>query len=160
MADEAIRGGRQLAEFLQQLPAKVEKNIMRAALRAGANEIRKEARERVPVDSGMLYRSLKVSTNSKRGRVTARLKVGGRLAPHAYLVEFGTRPHKITARNGGGLTVGGNVVREVDHPGARPHPFMRPALDARSSQAVAAVAAKVRERLTLAGINAPAPEDP
>lgn len=160
MADETtIVGGRQLAEMLRTLPVKIEKNIMRSALRAGANEIRKEARERVPVDSGQLYRSIKVSTGSKRGRITAKLKAGGRLAPHAHLVEYGTRPHKIVARNGSGLTVGGSVVREVDHPGARPQPFMRPALDAKSGEAIAAVAAKVRERLTAQGINTPAPEE-
>lgn len=160
MADELIRGGRELAEFLQQLPVKVEKNIMRAALRAGAAVIREEAKANVPVDSGMLKRSLKVTTNTKRGRVTAKLKVGGKLAPHAHLVEFGTKPHKIKPKRAGGLTVAGNVVAEVDHPGAKPHPFMRPAFDSKSTDAVSAVAGKVRERLTAEGINVPAPEAP
>ncbi|MGI4717209.1 MAG: HK97-gp10 family putative phage morphogenesis protein [Janthinobacterium lividum] len=160
MADETIAGGRQLAEFLQQLPLKVEKNIMRAALRAGAAVIREEAKAQVPVDSGALRRSLKVSTSTKKGRVTAKLKVGGRLAPHAHLVEFGTKPHKIKAKRQQALSFGGTVAREVDHPGAKPHPFMRPAFDSHSSEAIAAVASKVRERLTNEGINVPAPEVP
>lgn len=160
MADETILGGRQLAEFLQQLPVKVEKNIMRAALRAGAAVIREEAKAQVPIDSGALRRSLKVSTNTKNGRITAKLKVGGKLAPHAHLVEFGTKPHKIKPKRQQALSFGGTVAREVDHPGARPRPFMRPAFDSHSSEAVAAVAAKVRERLTNEGINVPAPEAP
>lgn len=158
MAEETIRGGRELAQALSSLAPKLEKNIMRAALRAGAAVIREEAREQVPVDSGALRRSLKVTTNTKRGRITAKLKVGGRLAPHAYLVEFGTRPHKIKPKQQDALSFGGVVAREIDHPGSRPKPFMRPALDAKSSAAIAAVAAKVRERLTQEGINVPAPE--
>lgn len=159
MADEStIIGGRQLAEFLQQLPVKIEKNIMRAALRAGAAVIREEAKTQVPVDSGALRRSLKVSTSTKRGRITAKLKVGGTLAPHAHLVEFGTKPHKIKPKRQQALSFGGVVAREVDHPGARPRPFMRPAFDSHSSEAIAAVGAKVRERLTNEGINVPAPE--
>lgn len=144
--------------MLKQLPAKIERNIMRAALRAGAAEFRAAAKANVPVESGALRRSIKVSTGSKKGRVTAKLKVGGRLAPHAHLVEYGTKPHTITAAQGGGLTVGGNIVSSVDHPGARPRPFMRPAFDTKPPAAIAAVGSKIRERLTAAGINVPAPE--
>jgi len=144
--------------MLKSLPAKIERNIMRAALRAGAAEFRTAAKANVPVESGALRRSIKVSTGTKNGRVTARLKVGGKLAPHAHLVEYGTKPHTITAPQGGGLTVGGNVVSSVDHPGARPHPFMRPAFDTKPPAAIAAVGSKIRERLTAAGINVPAPE--
>lgn len=158
MADQTIVGGRELDAMLQSLPVKVERNILRAALRAGAAVFREEAKAKAPVDSGALRRSIKVSTNSKKGRVTAKLKVGGKLAPHAHLVEYGTKPHTITAKQGGGLTVGGNVVSSVDHPGARPRAFMRPAFDTKPPAAIAAVASKIRERLTTAGINVPAPE--
>lgn len=158
MGNETISGGRQLAEFLQRLPVKMEKNVMRAALGAGAAAMRAPAKANVPVKSGKLRRSIKVSTSVKNGWVTAKLKAGGKLAPHAHLVEYGTRPHKILPKKAGALTVGGNVVREVDHPGAKPHPFMRPAFDGYSPAAIAAVAAKVRERLTKAGIDVPAPE--
>lgn len=46
-------------------------------------------------------------------------------APH---VEFGTRPHKITA-TGRGLSDGKNFFgKTVNHPGTSEQPFMRPAL--------------------------------
>lgn len=158
MADQTIAGGRELDAMLRALPVKIERNILRAALRAGAAEFRTAAKANVPVDSGALRRSIKVTTGSKNGRVTARLKVGGVLAPHAFLVEYGTKPHKIKAKKDGALTVGGNLVAEVDHPGARPRPFMRPAFDTKPPAAIAAVGSKIRERLTAAGINVPAPE--
>jgi len=152
MADESIVGGREIDAFLQQLPVKVERNILRAMLRAGANEFKKAAKEGVPVDDG-------VTTGSKGGTVYARLKAGGAKAPHWRWVEFGTAAHKIKAKPQHALSFGGTTVREVDHPGARAKPFMRPAFDSASSAAIAAAGAKGRERLTKQGINVPAPED-
>jgi HK97 gp10 family phage protein len=158
LADQTIVGGRQLDAMLQSLPVKVEKNILRAALRAGAAVFREQAKANAPVESGALRRSIKVSVDSKSGRVTAKLKAGGKLAPHAQLVEFGTKPHTITAKKDSGLTVGGNIVSSVDHPGAKPHPFLRPAFDTKPPAAIAAVGAKIRERLTAEGLNVAAPE--
>ena len=185
MADETtIVGGRELAQFLAQLPVKVEKNIMRAALRAGAAVIREEARQHVPVQLGALRRSIRVSTGDKNGLVQATVKAGDCRAFYAHMVEYGTqgllfnveedeRPvnYRLTRKRGALTrvsmrTVNRNVLRignnfvgpTVSHPGARPGPYMRPALDSKSGAAVAAVAAKVRERLTKEGINVPAPE--
>lgn len=161
MADEqAIIGGRELDAFLQQLPVKVERNILRAAMRAGANEFKKAARAGVPVDDGDLKSSLRVTTRTKGGTVYASLKAGGKRAPHWHWVEFGTAAHKIKAKRDHALSFNGTTVREVDHPGARAQPFMRPAFDSAAAAAIAATAAKIRERLTLAGINVPAPEGP
>lgn len=156
--EEMIVGGRQLNDFLQQLAPRVEKNIMRAALRAGANVLKAEAKHEVPVDEGDLLASIRVSVKSKGGTIYASVKAGGKKAPHWHLVEFGTHPHKIKPKKAHALTIGGMVVGEVHHPGARAKPFMRPALDAKSTEAIAAVVAKIRERLTKEGINVPAPE--
>lgn len=160
MADEqSIIGGRELDAFLQQLPVKAERNILRAALRAGANEFKKAARAGVPVDDGDLQASIRVTARTKRGTVYASVKAGGKRAPHWHWVEFGTAAHKIKPKQDRALSFGVTTVHEVDHPGARAQPFMRPAFDAAAAAAIAAAAAKIRERLTLAGINVPAPED-
>lgn len=158
MSDQTIIGGKELDAFLQTLAPKVEKNIMRGALRAGVNEFKTEVKANVPVHDGDLRDSVRVSTRSKRGTVYASLKVGNKKAWYARLVEFGTRPHKITPKKAGALTIGGALAVSVDHPGAKPHPFVRPAFDSRAGRAIAAVAAKIRARLTKEGINAPAPE--
>lgn len=159
MADETIAGGRELDAFLQQLPVKVERNILRAALRAGANEFKEGAKQGVPVDEGDLKASIRVTTSARRGTVYARLRVGGKRAPHAHLVEFGTKPHKITPKKQHALSFNGRAVREVNHPGTKAQPFMRPAADSRPPAAAAAVGAKIRERLTKENINVRAPED-
>lgn len=159
MDEQAIVGGRELDAFLQTLPVKVERNILRAAMRAGANEFKKAAKQGVPVDDGDLERSIRVTTRSKNGTVYASLKAGGKKAPHWHWVEFGTAAHKIKAKNERALSFGGVTVSEVDHPGAKPKPFMRPAFDSAAAAAIAASAAKIRERLTKEGINVPAPEE-
>lgn len=159
MDEQAIAGGRELDAFLQSLPVKVERNILRAAMRAGANEFKKAAKQGVPVDDGDLQRSIRVTTRTKGGTVYASLKAGGKKAPHWHWVEFGTAAHKIKAKRDRALSFGGVTVTEVKHPGAKPKPFMRPAFDSAAAAAIAASAAKIRDRLTKEGINVPAPED-
>jgi len=158
MADETIVGGRECADFLQQLPLKVERNILRAALRAGANEYKAVATPLIPVDEGDLRRSLRVTTTVRKGTVFASLKVGGRKAPHAHLVEFDTKPHKITPKEKKALSFGGKAAREVDHPGTKAQPFMRPTADKAPTSVIAAVVAKIRERMTKQNLNTRAPE--
>lgn len=156
-----IIGGAALDALLQTLPVKMERNIMRTALRAGAAEYLEEVRRNIPQDSGDLARTARITTRvAKNGQVSASVKVGNRQTWYAQLVEFGTRPHRIVARPGHALNVNGTEVRSVDHPGTRPHPYMRPAADAKFLAAVAAVQAKVRQRLTKAGLEVPPPTPP
>lgn len=57
------------------------------------------------------------------------------------------------------LVIGGKFVGStVHHPGARPHPFMRPALDRKHDEAVVAAQAYIDRRLTRAGRRAPVAE--
>lgn len=160
MSEQNITGGRALDDLLQTLPVKTETNIMRSALRAGARVYLDQVKQNIPVQQGFLRASARITTRKgKDGKISASVKVGNQLAFYANMVEFGTRPHVIKARPGGALNVNGSEVKSVDHPGTAPHPFMRPAADAKFSQAVAAVQAQVRKRLTKAGLNVP-PADP
>lgn len=160
MANENISGGRELDAALASLSVKIEKNILRSALRAGGNEYKAEIKATVPVDKGDLRRSVRVVTSAKRGTIYAKVKIGGKKAPHAHLVEFGTAAHKIAPKNAEALRFGGVTAAEVDHPGARAQPFARPAFDSKAGEALAAVAAQIRKRLTAEGINTPAPDTP
>lgn len=157
MSDQTIIGGRELAELLGTLPAKIEKNIMRTALRAGAVVLRDAIKSKAPVASGALRDSTRVTTRYRRGAVSASVKVGDSIAWYAHLVEYRTRPHKITAPPGHSLNVNGQEVKSADHPGTAGQPFVRPAVDQNMGAALAAVTAKVRQRLTKEGINAPEP---
>lgn len=181
--DDVIQGGRQLDELLQTLPTKMEKNILRAGMRAGAAVLLPEVKQRIPVDKGALARSARITTRAKKGAVSASVKVGNREAWYARLVEYGTKPHLIqvsdadrginrktgkrismtTINRQRSLLIGGTLVGpSVEHPGSRPQPFMRPASDAALPAALRAVTDKIRERLTKQGLNTPPalPTDP
>jgi HK97 gp10 family phage protein len=157
--DQNITGGRELDAFLQTLSAKIERNILRSALRQGANVFRDEVRANIDTgglrDSGDLRRSVKVSTNAKRGRVTASMTVGNKKVFYAHMLEFGVQPH--STKKGASVRSGRNPSANP-HPGFQAKPFMRPALDTKVPAALLAVTAQIRKRLTLAGINTPAPD--
>ena len=149
MSTTHVKGLSELQKLLDTLPAKLEANVMRGALRAGAKPILEEAKRNVPVESGTLRDGLKIGTKSRNGTVSASVKVSGRHAFIAPWIEFGTRAHVITGRDGGSLFFGGGTfVKSVQHPGARARPFLRPALDSQSNAAVVAVGEYIKKRLS------------
>ncbi|KAK1548196.1 hypothetical protein Q3G72_008540 [Acer saccharum] len=135
----------------------MQKNINRAALRAGAATLLPEVKSRIPVATGALRDSARITTRAKGATVSASVKVGNRTAWYSHLVEYGTRPHVERPRRDHAMRFGGVTVREVHHPGIAPHPFMRPAIDQAFPAVIDSVTKKIRERLTKAGLNAPAP---
>lgn len=144
---EHITGLSDLQKFLDQLAPKVEANIMRGALRAGMAVVKPVAQANVHSVSGELAAGLTISTRRRGHVVSANLKAGGRHASIAHLVEFGTQAHFIQVKESKWLTFGGIFVKSVSHPGARPHPFMRPALDSQASAAVVATGEYIKNRL-------------
>jgi len=154
-----IKGLAELNKALQDLPAKIERNVLRGGLRAGAKVMEAEAVRRCSeapptFDSvqrgarkGELKRSIRVTMRASQGTVRARLKAGNRLAWYAHLVEFGTARHWIKPKSRKSLFIAGLLKEVVDHPGAKPKPFMRPAFDGKWRAAVDAMANYIRERL-------------
>jgi len=165
-----VKGKRTLDAFLASLPAKLETNILRPALRAGAEVI--ADRQREMCRSEEVRQDIKVSTSAKGGIVTAKVQVKG---PHAFIapwLEFGTTEHFITVdetqREGrtvrrmnrqlreGSLVINGQFVGDtVLHPGAKPYPFFRPGYDAAQGEAVDVIGTRIRAKLTPSGINTP-----
>lgn len=158
-----VQGLKELQNMLEQLPIRIEKNIMRGALRAGANVMRNAARQEAPVDDGTLKKSIKTtSPNIKKGDVTVRVETD---LYYARMIEFGTasyytgngrtvgKHYKIPKLTKGkrrlkkALNFGGVMVNSAVHPGIKPQPFMRRAFDGSSSEAVAAFAQYVATRL-------------
>lgn len=184
--NENIAGGRELDELLRTLPQKMQKNINRAALRAGGQVMLAEVWSRIPSDTGDLAKTARLTSRIKGDQVSASVKVGGKYkgvdAYYAKWVEYGTRPHLvevsdkdrgINRRTGKAISlttinrqqnerrslqIGGNLVGpSVMHPGARPRPFMRPAADAAFTESIDAVKRVIREKLTKQGLNTPSP---
>lgn len=153
MSDVYVKGLPELQKFLDQLPEKIERNILRGALRAGMNEVKPLAQSSVHSVSGELAKGLKVGTRRRGGIVRSNLKATGPHRSISHLVEFGTQAHEIKPRRFPSLFFAGLFRKIVMHPGARPKPFMRPALDARAHAATSAVAVYVKKRLTKEGLN-------
>lgn len=141
-----VRGLADLQKFLDQLPAKMEQNVIRGALRAGAKDaILPAAKAGVHNVSGDLSKSLRVSVRARRGTVTAAVKTD---LFYAKFVEYGTKRHWITSRDGKALSIGGLFfVKAVEHPGARPGAFLRPALDTQATAAVLRAGEYIKQRL-------------
>jgi HK97 gp10 family phage protein len=112
--------------------------------------VSEEAKRLAPPDkTGELRKSIRVSMRvlSKAGWVNAQIKAGGKKAWYARLVEFGTARHWIKPKNRKSLFFAGLAREIVDHPGARPKPFMRPAFDAKAQVAIEEMANYIRQRL-------------
>jgi len=156
----SISGLADLQKMLDELPAKIESNIMRGALRAGANVYRDRARAAAPVGkTGKLKKSIKVKASVRRGRVTASVVAGGGDAWYAKFVEFGTAsfyegngktvgaPYEIKPKKGKALKFGNVFAPSIVHEGVRPTGFMRRAFDGGTNEVIDQTAAYIRMRI-------------
>lgn len=171
MTTSHVKGLEQVNKYLTAFPARFQRNALRAGLTAAARIIRDDARLRAPTKTGQLTKAI-VSGNPKPesdGSVTIRVYVD-ETKPHGFLGwfhEYGVAPHFIRAgdtsvslrtinRNAKGadakeygdgvLKIGENYISGgVMHPGHAAHPFMRPALDAKANEAIAAFADRIEE---------------
>lgn len=161
-SDRHILGLSDLQKVMRTLPEKLERNVMRGALRAGMNVVKPVAQANAARASGLMANGLRVGTRSKGGKVWSYLRAGG---PHGFLARWfeftGARPHFITARGGdygvtrvanrlerrGFLRIGTTFATSVRHPGFAARPFMRPALDSQATSAVVAAAEYMKKRL-------------
>ncbi|MBO9724314.1 MAG: HK97 gp10 family phage protein [Novosphingobium sp.] len=155
--------------FLSAFPKNVQKNAVRSALRQAAVQIAREAEQRAP---GRIANSIKVGSAkaNEDGTVSIRIYVDerkGSIGFVGYFMEYGVAPHLI-ARTGKGegrvavrrakegkgkvkngvMKIGDRYVSgTIHHPGHAAHPFMRPALDAKATQAIQAFADTIQSYL-------------
>jgi len=162
-----VRGKAEVKRFMAQIPDDLEKKVLRGAARAAGTVVADEAKDRCASDR--VASGIKVRTKREIGRVEAKVQTRGRFAYIAPWLEYGTDPHFISvaddqregmsvrkvnqAVKAGSLVIGGKFVGEtVLHPGARPHPFMAPALDVKGREAVAAAQAYINARVARTGV--------
>lgn len=91
-------------------------------------DVQNEARRRAPVDTGRLRSSI-VSRAEGSGRSVG--YVIGTNVSYAAAVEYGTAPHVIKPRYKRALFWPGaaHPVAQVNHPGTKAQPFLRPAIE-------------------------------
>lgn len=171
---ENVIGLADLQKLLNDVPIKMEANIMRGALRAGADEMLIAARANCPTEdpggsiterrkyklyNGALRDSLHITTRKHGGFINARVNAGGKNKKtgadvyYAGWVEFGTAAHEIRPKGKKSLFFAGLNRTVIEHPGAKPHPFMRTAFDGGAAQAIAATAQYIKARLTKQGLD-------
>lgn len=101
---------------------------VRRAVERTRVDVQTEARRRAPVDTGRLRSSI-VSRAEGSGRSVG--YVIGTNVNYAAAVEYGTAPHVIKPKYKGALYWPGaaHPAAQVNHPGTRAQPFMRPAIE-------------------------------
>lgn len=153
MSDIHVTGLPELQKFLDQLAPKIERNVARGALRAGATqellpEVQANVLQNGSIKSRQYIAGLKVGTRARGGKVISYVKASG---PHAYLaawLEWGVAAHNIAAKHHGWLSFMNVFRKEVAHPGIKPRAHFRPALDRSGGAAVLAAAQYMRTRLS------------
>jgi len=141
-----IEGLTELAGQLEKLKKTAQGAEVRAALLDGANLISDAAKARAPVaPHATNYRGraiapggLKRSLAAAAGRqfktfLQAYAYTLKQAAPHAHLVEFGTKAHTVNPKNKKFLMFGNlfkRFAKKTQHPGSRPIPFFRDAIRA------------------------------
>ena len=136
-----VTGLDNLVKKLQRLDKKVETKALKQSVRSAAKPVQAAAKSRVPVDSGVVKRSIGTKVKKYKGGASAIIgpRKGFKSKKHseeeiktatrvATMLEYGTPPHKID------ITVDGKEVT-LNHPGAAAKPFMRPAFEQNKAKA-------------------------
>ncbi len=128
-----VDGGDKLARKLQMLATETAKKHMRECALAGAEVIRTEIEAKAPRKTGTLAGDIQKEVE-KQTKARVQVKIGpGDKGWYGHFVEDG---HPIIVGK-----------RTVGH--APPHPFMRPAFDAKDEEAQKAFEEELRRRLRL-----------
>ena len=149
-----------MMKVMDQLSEKVQRNLARNGMRAGAVVLRTILREKLPERSGDLKRSARVGTRVKNGVVSASVKLGGEKAWYAGIVEFGAKPHAVVAE-GKALVVEDGVLRKsASIGGFAGKGYFRAAADEAAAPAADAAVERMRTLLREKhGLDVPAPPD-
>lgn len=123
-----IKGLEELIKNLNSLPEKIEKRVLRAAVRQGANVIKKKAQEYVPIDKGDLKKSIKVSGEKAKPGVIA----------------FKVQP---TDNKKKGISVFYGRFQEFGTSKMAAKPFMRPAYDEAGEDVINKVIDTVKSKI-------------
>lgn len=147
----SIKGLKELDAMLKQLPANIERNVLRGGLRAGIKVFKDSAVELLPADYTALIKSLKIKTSGRNGIAMAKLIAGNKDAYYAHWLEYGTAsyytgtgrtvgaPYAIRPRRSKVLADNGKYSAMVIHPGIKPLFFMRRSFDQHYEQAISAM---------------------
>lgn len=154
-SDIKIVGLEQIERDWKRLEEKVARKEAQKILRAGSRIIAKEVRANTPIKSGRLKKSIKDNIKRKGkefnvARVVGPATKGVHAAPHAHLVELGTRGGEYTSRKGFVLFgKDGNRfrVKSITRRGNKAQGFIQKAFESKSAEALRAIARAIDRAL-------------
>ncbi len=163
----AVKGRDAVKRYLAQLQVDLREKVLIGAARSAATVIADEAKLRS--NSARVAAAVKIVTKGEDGRIISKVRVKMRGYQIGYWLEYGTDPHFISVddsqRQGlsvsrfneapasGSLVINGNFVgKTILHPGARKQPFLRPALDTKEAEAVAAAQGYINSKIVRGAI--------
>jgi len=115
--------------ILRELPGEIKDDV-RKVVKNSAFNIERNAKSSASVKTGHLRRSISTKMGDMEATIhTSNLK-------YAPMVEFGTRPHIIRAKNKKALYWKGatHPVKQVNHPGSKAKPYLIPAFEKEKDQ--------------------------
>lgn len=125
-----IQGYDKFLKAIEKLPDKTKRSEMLKLIRKTTKPTILAAKANINDQSGRLARSIGNITGKSKTYpnilVGPRIK-GNHAGFHGHLVEFGTKKHVIWQKY---KTKNGRIIRRrIEHPGSKPHPFMKPAFE-------------------------------
>jgi hypothetical protein len=160
------------SSYMAALPDQITR-LLKGAGRAGGRVIADEAKNRS--QSEEVADAIVMRSKTKDDRIVVRVTVKpGWTYSLALWQEYGTSPHFISvtdeqrqglgirrintkvseAGGNGSLVIGGKFVgKTVFHPGAQAHPFLRPALDTKETEAIKTAQTYINARVLRGGIS-------
>lgn len=145
--DVKVAGIKTLMKALKQLPVKSQRRVVKSAVSKASTPIVKMAKKLTPLGDGLkpdgtkrehLRKTITKTAAKvyKNGAVVVTIGPKAKAAPHAHLVDLGTKPHDIVLSKPWGRVPAGTTIK---HPGAKPSNFLKRAVEATRQQAKAAM---------------------
>lgn len=144
-----IHGATELLALLTNLPAKLQRRLIRTANNKAGSLLVKAAKRNIRKGPGRNFTgqkrkhlrqsvSKKTSTNKRKGQILTRVGIKTEDKQlHAIWVHEGTHPHLIRLRKRKAFKIGDRFLGGViQHPGATANPYMRDALNDNRTQVV------------------------
>lgn len=151
-SDIRVEGTAELRDRLRSISETVSRKEVVRILRKGAPPIKREMKRLAPSRSGTLRKSI-VTRRGKRYRELGETVLvgpslrGANKAPHAHLVELGTKGGQRRSNVGrfSIFTKGGDVIRTrtIKHPGTAGVGFIERAYNSKSDEAAARIAKEI-----------------
>lgn len=163
MSGTSVKGLAELELKLANLDKKLAGKALRSAVMVATTPALKEMKRRAPVGKkshrtykgnlvspGFLSRSIKRKSSYKNG--VARVEIGVKKEAYYGLVfvEKGTKPHRIPEKGYRRMKLGGRVVSNVKHPGAKAKPWFKQSFVSKKDEMLNRLSAQLRRKIEAA----------